>query len=85
MRGTEKTQGVCRELLDDFDALWTFSRIEGVEPTNNRAERDLRPAVQVRKVTSLRLQGRVLMACLTESFHAFRLGSTGPALVQGPP
>jgi hypothetical protein len=24
-RGTEKTQGVCRELLGDFDALQTFS------------------------------------------------------------
>ena len=26
-------------------ALWTFARVEGVEPTNNVAERALRPAV----------------------------------------
>ena len=30
-------------------ALWTFARIEGVEPTNNVAERALRPAVLWRK------------------------------------
>jgi transposase len=26
-------------------ALWTFARVEGLEPTNNAAERALRPAV----------------------------------------
>jgi len=30
-------------------ALWTFARVEGVEPTNNAAERALRPAVLWRK------------------------------------
>jgi transposase len=30
-------------------ALWTFAYHEGVEPTNNRAERALRPAVLWRK------------------------------------
>jgi len=30
-------------------ALWTFVRVEGVEPTNNVAERALRPAVLRRK------------------------------------
>ena len=32
-------------------ALWTFVRVEGVEPTNNAAERQLRHAVQWRKVS----------------------------------
>ena len=31
------------------DALWTFVRVEGVEPTNNAAEQALRPAVLWRK------------------------------------
>jgi transposase len=29
--------------------IWTFTRVEGVEPTNNGAERALRPAVLWRK------------------------------------
>ncbi len=33
------------ELRAHWDALWTFSRVAGVEPTNNAAERALRPAV----------------------------------------
>lgn len=32
-----------------WEALWTFSRVEGVEPTNNAAERALRQAVLWRK------------------------------------
>lgn len=37
------------ELLKHFDALWVFARIPGVEPTNNAAERVIRPAVLWRK------------------------------------
>jgi transposase len=36
-------------LLGHFASLWTFVRREGVEPTNNAAERALRPAVLWRK------------------------------------
>jgi len=32
-----------------WPALWTFARVEGVEPTYNVAERALRPAVLWRK------------------------------------
>ena len=39
----------CKNLLEDFNALWTFLSVEGVEPTNNHAERCLRPAVTWRK------------------------------------
>ncbi len=45
----EKARGFCRELLLVWPALWTFVTIEGVEPTNNAAERALRPAVLWRK------------------------------------
>ena len=38
-----------REVLPHWEALWTFSRVEGVEPTNNAAERALRHAVLWRK------------------------------------
>src|SRR6266508_2470139 len=44
-----KIAGLSRELLAQWEALWTFSRVEGVEPTNNAAERALRPAVLWRK------------------------------------
>ena len=44
-----KTAGTCREILKLAPALWTFVAVLGVEPTNNAAERALRPAVLWRK------------------------------------
>jgi transposase len=49
--GCSKTAGTCRELLAGESNLWTFVRIEGVEPTNNDAERALRHGVIYRKVS----------------------------------
>jgi transposase len=48
---SKKVARFCRNLLAVFPALWTFSRVEGVEPTNNRAERTLRLAVIWRKIS----------------------------------
>lgn len=48
-RPWEKLQATCIDLLRHWEALWTFSQLEGLEPTNNRAERALRPAVIWRK------------------------------------
>src|SRR5204862_2616426 len=45
------TAGVCRELLAVEPALYTFAAVEGVEPTNNAAERALRHAVCWRKTS----------------------------------
>jgi transposase len=45
----DKLQATSQDLLQHWDALWMFSRVEGLEPTNNRAERALRPAVIWRK------------------------------------
>lgn len=45
------TAGTCREVLARVEALWTFTRHEGVDPTNNLAERHIRPAVIWRKVS----------------------------------
>src|SRR5688500_11006343 len=47
--GVSKTVGTCRDLLDRGEALWTFVQGEGVEPTNNTAERSIRPGVLWRK------------------------------------
>jgi transposase len=47
--GVPKTEGTCREILKLRQALWTFVRHEGVEPTNNAAERAIRPGVLWRK------------------------------------
>jgi transposase len=44
-----KAAGLCRALTKWWPALWTFARLDGVEPTNNGAERALRPAVLWRK------------------------------------
>src|SRR5215217_6724477 len=44
-----KAAALCRELTKWWPALWTFARVDGVEPTNNVAERALRPAVLWRK------------------------------------
>ncbi len=44
-----KARAFSRELLGLWPALWTFVTVEGVEPTNNLAERALRPAVLWRK------------------------------------
>jgi transposase len=47
--GVPKTEGVCRAIFKVRQALWTFVRHEGVEPTNNAAERAIRPGVLWRK------------------------------------
>lgn len=47
--GDKKTQGACKDLLRHFPAFWTFIYEEGVDPTNNHAERLLRKAVLWRK------------------------------------
>jgi transposase len=48
-RRYDQAQGLSDELLALWPALWTFVTVEGVEPTNNAAERALRPAVLWRK------------------------------------
>ena len=49
--GNPRLVGMCRELYDHRDWLWTFIKVDGVEPTNNAAERSLRPAVIWRKLS----------------------------------
>src|SRR5713101_2874962 len=47
--GVPQTAGTCRDILKRREALWTFVQVAGVEPTNNTAERAIRPGVLWRK------------------------------------
>ena len=47
--GVSKTAGTCQDILKRREALGTFVQVDGVEPTNNAAERALRPGVLWRK------------------------------------
>jgi transposase len=46
----DKTARTCAQILRVEPAIWTFAEYPGVEPTNNAAERAIRPAVLWRKV-----------------------------------
>ena len=46
-----RTRGVCKELWEHREHLWTFVEVGSVEPTNNAAERALRHAVIWRKLS----------------------------------
>jgi hypothetical protein len=46
-----RTARTCRALLNAEPALWLFVHVAGVEPTNNAAERALRPAVIWRRTS----------------------------------
>lgn len=67
--GQKKTRRTCANILAVECSLWTFLRVEGVEPTNNAAERALRRAVLWRRKSfgtqsaeGSRFVGRVLTA-----------------------
>ncbi len=47
--GINRLAGSCANILDHRAALWTFIDVEGVEPTNNHAERELRAFVLWRR------------------------------------
>jgi transposase len=49
--GNPRLRGMCQELHDHRDWLWTFLSVEDVEPTNNASERSLRHAVIWRKLS----------------------------------
>jgi transposase len=43
--------GACEDILKHQEALFTFAKVAGVEPTNNHAERELRDFVLWRKTS----------------------------------
>ena len=73
---------MAKSLSKHWDGLFTFLKVEGVEPTNNSAERILRPAVQWRKICfgNQSEQGELLTArlltvirsCVLQKRNAFQ-------------
>jgi len=68
----KKTRRTCSNILKVECSLWTFLRVEGVEPTNNMAERALRRAVLWRRKSfgtqsegGSRFVGRILTTVTT--------------------
>jgi len=45
----KKARGIAKNLLREWEALWTYLEVEGCVPTNNEAERSIRKAVLWRK------------------------------------
>jgi hypothetical protein len=56
----------CQQLLEVADGLWTFLEIEGIEPTNNAAERALRQLVIQSKISHgvQSASGAICRSCL---------------------
>jgi len=48
---TKRQRPFAKNLLGRWPALWTFTAVPGVAPTNNHAERGLRGAVIYRKLS----------------------------------
>jgi len=46
-----KTARFCAGLLEEYAALWTFSEVPGITPTNNDAERAMRGPVILRRIS----------------------------------
>lgn len=72
-----KSQALCSDLLNRFSTLWFFLEQEGVEPTNNLAERGLRPFVIVRKLSNgsqsdwgIKFSERIMTIVCTLKQHA---------------
>lgn len=70
--GLRKTSPFCKNLFDAFPALWTFTEVPGVEPTNNVSEQALRKGVLWRKgcfgsdsERGARFAERMLTVCAT--------------------
>jgi transposase len=47
----KRCRGMAKNLLKTWPALWSFAKHDGVQPTNNHAERALRGAVIYRKLS----------------------------------
>jgi transposase len=73
-------RNLSRALFMQFERFFTFLREEGVEPTNNSAERALRPAVQWRKTSfgSRSPEGEVAVARLLTVAYTCRLRKVQP-------
>jgi transposase len=81
--GNPRLKGMCQELYDHRQWLWTYLDVEGMEPTNNATERALRHAVIWRKLSFGTQSARgsrfvetmltVVETCRQQSRNAFAL------------
>lgn len=71
----KRTRGLAKNLLKLWPALWTFTTVKGVTPTNNHAERALRGAVIYRKLSlgSQSTDGETRIARLLSAHTTCRL------------
>ena len=78
--GDKDVRNLAMALLKHFEKFFAFLRIEGVEPTNNTAERALRCAVQWRKTSfgSRSAQGEVAVARLLTATRTCRMHNREP-------
>jgi transposase len=74
-----RVEGPARHLRKHFESLWTFARVEGVEPTNNHAERMLRRGVLWRKRSfgHQSASGRAFVERLLTAVESLRLQGRG--------
>jgi len=50
--GDRAVQGTCRDIIDKhWESLWVFLDVDGIEPTNNHAEQELRSTVRWRQTS----------------------------------
>jgi transposase len=77
-----KTVETCRNLLTLWDALWSFTRHPGVEPTNNSAERALRHPVIWRRLSygTHSSRGSTFVARILSVVETCRLQQRSPLL-----
>jgi transposase len=77
---SKPVRAFCQGQLDKWASLFTFVYHEGVEPTNNLAERTIRPGVQTRKISycTRSAAGQVLRARLLTVSQTCRLQDRNP-------
>ena len=78
--GDKDVRNLALALLKHFEKFFAFLRNEGVEPTNNSAERALRCAVQWRKISfgSRSAQGEIAVARLLTVTRTCRMQNREP-------
>ncbi len=72
--GIAQVSGACANIVEHEPALWTFVETDGVEPTNNHAEREIRAFVLWRKRSfgTQSARGNVFAANLMTVGHTAR-------------
>ncbi len=75
--GSDELSGLCDRLHGEFERLWAFKSVKGMEPTNNMAERDLRKMVLWRKKSygTRSQKGQIFVERITSVVESLRKNS----------